>query len=315
MSRSNGERIAVRPLNPSAVASGSTRHSPVVPSISARNAGVTDELGPGDAERPKPALVADPAAPLQRARPRACRDRCARRGPTGVARPRRPATATSPRDARNSSIWVTLRSLVQPRRRPGHRRRCQGCHATAAAPTSRSWSSTRRRNASLAASHSCAPPRSGRPGRHVREVQPEVAPSVGPSRPPAPSATPDRGARTACGRPRAPAAGAPGRRRRRAGSTRRGRRSEQPRPSGRAAGTSADRRRAAGRAGRSASSSWARTAIRRASSRVSLRTFIGERRSVDRQGPCRPQSCQCRAASRPGCRLSQILPGSILRRP
>ena len=121
------------------------------------------------------------------------------------------------------------------------RRRCQGCHGRAAALTLAACrgpvGETRR-----------SPRATGAHG-HLRSATPACprgtargAPSVGPSRPPVPSATPDRGARTRCGRPPAPSGAAPGRRSRRAGSTRRGRRSEQPRLSDRAAAGSADQR-------------------------------------------------------------------------
>ena len=65
ISRSNGDSSAVRPSKPSAVASGSTRHRPVVPSISA---GMPARRRPraGDAQGPQPLLVADPAGLLRR---------------------------------------------------------------------------------------------------------------------------------------------------------------------------------------------------------------------------------------------------------
>ena len=85
----------------------------------------------------------------------------------------RPEIATSPRIIRNSSIWVTLRSLVHPD--DGHGTALvSGISRERRGPDSPSRSRMSRRNRSFASSHardrSCLGP-----GRHVGEVEAEVA--------------------------------------------------------------------------------------------------------------------------------------------
>ena len=136
-------------------AAGSTRHSPAVPATTAGSPACPTIAGPGDAEAAQPPLVL-----LGLCRRRRHRGRV----PSGYTRSARSHTrwrpwrreiAISPRAARNSSIWVTLRSLVQPV--DGHDTSLRsGTSRDSNGPKSRSTSSTKRRNRSLAASQSWA---------------------------------------------------------------------------------------------------------------------------------------------------------------
>ena len=137
----------------------------------------------------------------------ACRPgRPARPGPTGVRGPGAPATATSPRAARNSSIWVTLRSFVQPDDCPRHRRSCRGCRATTSGPDVAQLVEHPPAERVVGGHPFEAPrPPDDRPAGHLGEVQAEVR-----HRPHHRERRLDHGrlqrdARTACGPARAPA--------------------------------------------------------------------------------------------------------------
>ena len=187
-----------------------------------------------DAQRPQPPFGAEPVRLVVRdtgVRP----GRPARPGPTCAAAPMRPAMATSPRVIRNSSIWVTLRSLVHPVDGQGT---CARVRDVAG-----------QQRAGVAEPLEDVAPEPVVGPSHARERSCRLATSpcprgTGGGRP---SAGRRRSTRTASGPARAPAAGAPACSPIRAGSTRPGPRSARPPPSGRSGASSAGRRRRAGR--------------------------------------------------------------------
>ena len=246
----------MRPLNPAAEASGSTRHSPVVPSISTgmpASPTCSGRATPSARSRRSSRIVFAFAAghDLQLAgidalghvpQPLASLPSCDR-------------DLAPPGEEREHLSHI---AVVGPSARgPRHRARVGDVTRAAAALTARSVSRTWRRNASFASSHWCTRPPSVGHAAHVRQVQAE------------PRHRPDHGDRRLLRRLLAvvlehgvvdlerPPGASPVRRSRRAGSTRRGRRSERPRPSDRAAAGSAGRR-----AWRSRWAGWRRAAAR-----------------------------------------------------
>ena len=152
----------MRPSNASEVIVGSQRHSPAVPSISTGIPAAPTSLGRAtpSARRRRSSRIrwasarATISTPGGYTRSATSQSRC---------RPRRPATATWPLAVRISSSWVTLRSFVHPVDAQGSSA-LSGISEDSSGPAAASWSSTRRRNPSFAASHLAAP------GRRVGQV-------------------------------------------------------------------------------------------------------------------------------------------------